>query len=124
MKIKISTEHGEVEAEIDEKYNPKTARAIIKALPFESRTNVWGKEIYFEIPVKANEENGQQTMEVGDLAYWPTGRAFCIFFGRTPVSVDERPKAYSNVNKFGRIIKGIEILDKVQDGEKIGLEKG
>jgi hypothetical protein len=56
MKIKIKTEHGELEAEINENENPKTVRAIVQALPLESRANRWGDEIYFKIPVKIGKE--------------------------------------------------------------------
>lgn len=41
---------------------------------------------------------------VGDLAYWPNGPAFCIFFGPTPASTDKNPKASDAVNVFGRVI--------------------
>jgi len=125
MKIKIKTQHGELEAEINENKNPKTAKAIIQALPIKGRANRWGDEIYFEIPVKIGKENSQQEVEIGDLAYWIEGSCFCIFFGKTPVSSGNKPKAYSPVNVFGKIISEnfIEILKKVKDGEKIRIEK-
>jgi hypothetical protein len=125
MKIKIKTEHGELDAEINENKNPKTARTIIQALPLESKANRWGYEIYFEIPVKIGKENSQQEVEIGDLAYWVEGSSFCIFFGKTPASSNNKPKAYSPVNVFGKITSEnfIEILKKVKDGEKIRVEK-
>ncbi|MEM5883107.1 MAG: cyclophilin-like fold protein [Candidatus Aenigmatarchaeota archaeon] len=125
MKILIKTNYGNLEAEIDESKNPKTAKAIIKVLPIESKVNLWGKEIYFEIPIKIEEENSQEEVEVGDLAYWIEGRCFCIFFGRTPASKGEKPRAYSPVNVFGKIKSKnfVEILNKVKNGEKIRVEK-
>jgi hypothetical protein len=42
-------------------------------------------------------------MAVGEIAYWPPGKAFCIFFGRTPASVDGAPRAASAVNPLGRL---------------------
>jgi hypothetical protein len=125
MKMKIETEHGELEAEINENKNPKTAKAIIQALPIESQANRWGDEIYFEIPVKVGKENSQQEVEIGDLAYWIEGSCFCIFFGKTPISSSNKPKAYSPVNVFGKITSKnfVEILKKVRDGEKIRVEK-
>lgn len=125
MKILIKTQHGNLEAEIDEKKNPKTAKAIIQALPIEGKANRWGDEIYFEIPVKIGKENSQQDVEVGDLAYWVEGSCFCIFFGKTPVSKGEKPRAFSPVNVFGRITSKnfVEVLKKVKDGEKIRIEK-
>ena len=49
-------------------------------------------------------------MEVGEIAYWRPGKALCIFFGRTPVSNDERPKAASPVMPIGRVIAGLNSL--------------
>ena len=64
-----------------------TADAIWHALPLEARLSTWGEEIYFDIPVYLDEEQGASDMvQIGDLGYWPTGHAFCIFFGPTPVS--------------------------------------
>jgi hypothetical protein len=122
MKIKVLTEHGSIEAEIDEVLNPVTAKAIAQALPIEGVASRWGDEIYFEIPVVVEQENMQVEMEVGDLAYWSTGHAFCIFFGRTPVSDTDKPKAYSGVNKFGKITGKISLLKAVEDGEKVRIE--
>ncbi|UCE75089.1 MAG: hypothetical protein JSV56_05135 [Methanomassiliicoccales archaeon] len=122
-KLLISCETiGEIEAEIIDK-NPETADAIIKALPFEGPAHVWGDEIYFNIPVGASEENSQQEMEMGDIAFWPMGNAMCIFFGPTPVSDDEKPKAYSPVNLFARIVGDAKVLKKVREGEVIRVKK-
>ena len=125
MKILIKTQHGNLEAEIDENKNQKTAKAIIQALPIESKASTWGEEIYFKIPVKIGKENVQQDVEVGDIAYWVEGSCFCIFFGKTPASKKEKPRAYSAVNVFGRITSKNfkEILKKVKNGEKIRVEK-
>lgn len=94
-----------------------TAREIYRALPFSGTANRWGEEIYFQIPLALKLEAGaQETVEVGDLAYWPSGPAFCIFFGPTPVSTDDRPRAYSAVNVFGRLDAVAEALRSVADG--------
>jgi hypothetical protein len=113
---------GELEAVIIDK-NPKTAQAVLDALPFEGIANVWGEEIYFTIPADSDEENGQQDMEVGDIAYWPMGKAMCIFFGPTPVSESEKPKAYSPVNLFARVVGEANTLKKVKDCETIKVRK-
>jgi len=114
---------GRVIGEIDEKKNPKTGQAIWEALPFQASSNRWGEEIYFEIPVKIREENSQQDVEIGDLAYWPPGSAFCIFFGRTPVSKGDKPRAYSPVNVFGRILGDAKVFKKVRDGDPIRIDR-
>ena len=119
MRLKFFTEStGEVLAEVADR-NPKTSKAILRALPIESTANRWGEEVYFETPVKVGKEDAVQDVEVGDVAYWPPGRAICIFFGRTPVSKGEKPRAYSPVNVFARIVGDPKIFSKVRDGEKI-----
>jgi hypothetical protein len=94
----------------------KTAQAILEALPIDGQGSRWGDEIYFSIPVQLDEaEDARQDMEVGELGYWPVGKAFCIFFGRTPVSHGEKPRAYSNVNPFGKIDGDATLLRSVED---------
>ena len=101
----------------------KTAEEIIKALPFEGTTNIWGDEIYFEIPVEIELEAGARAeVEAGELGYWPVGKAFCIFFGPTPASTDDQPKAASPVNVFGRIIDDVTKLKSVTDGSVVRVE--
>lgn len=102
----------------------KTAQAIFQALPIDGSVKRWGDEIYFSIPVIMDEaEDARQEMQVGELAYWPVGTAFCIFFGRTPVSKDNEPRAYSNVNPFGKIDGDASQFRKVEDNERIKITK-
>jgi hypothetical protein len=99
-----------------------TAEELWKQLPLESRVSTWGEEIYFEIPVNMPEEpDAREIVSVGDLGYWPTGQAFCIFFGPTPVSTDERPRAYSPVNIIGEVIPDHSRLKEIKDGERVKL---
>lgn len=97
-----------------------TAEAIAGALPMEGRARRWGGEIYFPIPVEVPlETDSTDSPEVGELGYWPAGNAFCIFFGATPVSTGDEPRAASNVNVFGKIIGDVSSLWDVADGEKV-----
>jgi hypothetical protein len=100
------------------------ADVIWEALPIEGHANLWGDEIYFNIPVhQAEAEDARQEIEVGELAYWPAGTAFCIFFGPTPMSGDEKPRAYSNVNPFGQIEGDATAFRAVTDGEKVTVSR-
>ncbi len=124
MKIKIISEAiGEVLAEVQEDENPRTAKAILAALPLESEARRWGDEVYFEVPLKLESENVQEDVEVGDLAYWPPGSALCIFFGPTPVSKGNRPRAASGVNVFGKILGDPAVFDKIHEGDRLRVEK-
>lgn len=97
-----------------------TAKAIGESLPLSGTVNTWGDEIYFSIPLHLEQEPGAGTeVEVGDLGFWPAGDAFCIFFGPTPVSMNDKPMAYSPVNVFGKIIGDAGLLRKLGNGDPI-----
>ena len=120
-KIMITAGDVSLPAELNE--NP-TARQIWEALPIEGRANVWGDEIYFDIPVRANPEpDARAEVEVGELGYWPVGHAFCIFFGPTPVSTGDKPRAASPVNILGRVLGDATTFRSVASGTPVRLEK-
>ncbi len=103
--------------------NPKTAEAVWKALPIKGNANLWGDDIYFSTPVSLNEENGREEVEVGAIAYWPPGKAVCIFFGETPVSQDGEPRAASSVNVFAKVLGDPTIFKKVRNGDEVNLAR-
>ena len=118
-KIIIAVENLSVEAEL---LDTPTAQKIKDALPLKGSVNVWGDEIYFNIPLTLDQEpDASQDVEVGDLGYWPAGPAFCIFFGPTPVSSGDQPRAYSPVNVFGRIIGDPKQFKSVSNGATINI---
>jgi uncharacterized protein len=120
-KIRILVSDVEVEVELNEE---KTAQRIWEALPIEGKANLWGEEIYFAIPVKAGLEKGsREVVSAGELGYWPTGHAFCIFFGPTPASKGDEIRAASAVNIIGKVLSDPKVLLKVKDRAKIILEK-
>ena len=101
-----------------------TADAIWEALPISARGNTWGDEIYFGIPVHVDEaEDANDVVEMGALAYWPPGNAFCIFFGRTPASKGDECRAASAVNAVGKIEGDPEVFKEVPGGSTVTLEK-
>lgn len=119
--IRISTARIAMDAELNDS---PTAQKLWEALPVEGNANIWGDEIYFEIPVDmAQEPDARQDMEVGELGYWPMGRAFCIFFGPTPVSTSNKPRAYTPVNALGLVIGDAAKFKAVKYGETIKIEK-
>ena len=101
-----------------------TAQAIWEALPITGRANTWGDEIYFTIPVQAEQEpDARADVGVGELGYWPAGSAFCIFFGPTPASDGPEPRAASPVNILGRVLGDATEFRQVRTGEKVTLSK-
>ena len=98
-------------------------QAVWDALPLSVPGDTWGDEIYFGIPVKAKAENPAETVEMGDLAYWPPGSAFCIFFGPTPASRGAEIRPASPVNVFGRVTGDPTVFKKVRAGTPIRIER-
>ena len=119
-KIRITA--GKVQAEAVLNESP-TATKVWEALPIEERGNTWGDEIYFSIPVDAKQEkDARDLVAVGELGYWPPGTAFCIFYGRTPASTDERPRAASPVNIIGMVTGDATVFRTVSSGARVKLE--
>jgi hypothetical protein len=113
---------GRIEAEMTDE-NPNTASAVWSVLPIRGKANRWGDEIYFSTAINLREENPRQEVDVGNLAYWPPGKAICIFFGKTPVSQHGEPRAYSPVNVFAKIVGNTAAFRRVRDGDQVTLEK-
>lgn len=119
MKIIIKTGKIEMAAELNDS---ETGSAVAAALPIEGEVNRWGEEIYFDIPVKKGlEEGARADVEVGEIGYWPTGHAFCIFFGRTPASTTDKPRAASAVNVIGRVEGDAAVFGAARDGDPITI---
>ena len=118
----IMIQAGSVTAEAELVEN-KTANAIWEALPINSTVNTWGNEVYFAIPVTVTSENGQEAVNAGDIAYWPPGKAFCIFFGPTPASRGNEIRAASAVNVFGKLAGDPKVFSAVRDGKRISISR-
>jgi len=117
--ISIRSGAIEISAELNDS---ATAQAIFAALPLSARANTWGDEIYFGVPVNRKLDSmAAELVQVGDIGYWPSGPAFCIFFGPTPISRGEEIRPASAVNLIGKVIGDARVLKAVQDGDLIEL---
>lgn len=102
MRITITVGPLTMEADLND---TPTAQKVSAILPFKTSFSTWGDEIYFPVPVDAQLDNSaKEVVEIGDLGYWPTGKAFCIFFGPTPMSSAGRILPASAVNIIGKIM--------------------
>jgi len=120
MKIRITVGLLSIEAELNDS---PTAKEVAEALPITTPFNTWGEEIYFSIPVQAQlDETARDVVELGDLGYWPTGSAFCIFFGQTPMSEPGKIVPASAVNIIGKVIGDAEKFKEVMGEREVTLE--
>ena len=110
--------HEPISIELSGNHSPKTVKKFIDALPFSIPLNVWGEEIYTnESPIDEIEENAKSFVQVNDVAYWPTGKAICLFFGPTPISQANKIVPASPVNIIGKIIDPEKSIIKIADGK-------
>jgi hypothetical protein len=101
-----------------------TAGQLWDALPITGRAQTWGDEIYFSIPVNAEEAaDSQETVEMGAVAYWPPGKALCLFWGPTPMSGPGEIRPASAVNVMGLIDGDPTVLGDVDDGAEVVVEQ-
>jgi hypothetical protein len=119
-KIRITVGKVTADAVLDDS---KTAAAVWDALPFHVAGQTWGDEIYFAVPVKAKSEHPREVVTLGDLAYWPPGSAFCIFFGPTPASQGDEIRPASAVNVFGRVLGDPTVFKAVRSGTTVRVER-
>jgi len=106
--ISIKIEDQSFSAELND--SPAAAR-LLEALPVTVRMSRWGEEFYGDCSLSISADAGaREIMEVGEIAYWPPGTALCFFFGPTPASTDERPRAASAVVPLGKFSGSVDIL--------------
>jgi len=99
------TNSSNIILELDDSISPKTVHDFVKKLPFTVDLNVWGDEIYTsKSPISQPEENAKSVVELFDVAYWPTGKAICLFYGPTPIGTPGEITPASPVNIVGKII--------------------
>jgi hypothetical protein len=111
---KILIIHKDFAAEI-ETNDSKTALAVLAALPFSGSAQVWKEEVYFETPVTKDLEDSTEKVRKGDVAYWPHGKALCIFFGKS--------QPISGVNIVGRVVTNLDGFKEVADGDDLSLKE-
>lgn len=118
--IKITAGNIGIEAQLNDS---ATAKLITEALPIKAKAQRWGEEIYFSIGVDAElEKNSREVVEAGELGYWPSGDAFCMFFGPTPASEGDEIRAASAVNIIGKMKGDWSGLKNVRSGANVSIE--
>jgi hypothetical protein len=98
-------------AELDE---GAAAAQLLAALPLDLAMSRWGDEYYGSLPMAvAAGGKKRDVFAVGEIALWPPGNAFCVFFGPTPASHGDEPRMASPGIPLGRIVSGTESLRRL-----------
>lgn len=116
INLKVS-DSSIIRIELDDSFSPNTVEEFLRKLPFSVNLNLWGEEIYTsESPIDQNEENSISLVNLNDVAYWPTGKAICLFYGPTPIGNVGEITPASPVNKIGRILSPNKKILNIIDG--------
>ena len=102
-KVTIRAEGVELAADFNDS---ATAEAILARMPVRVRMSRWGDEYFGNLGDALGQDvadDARAEMSVGEIAYWPTGNAICVFFGPTPASSGADPVAASPVNPVGEV---------------------
>jgi uncharacterized protein len=101
---------------------PETRAALEDALPVSGDAVRWGDELYISASLEAPLEDGREVVPEGSIAYWPAGEKLCLFWGPTPASVDDEPRAAAPVTVVARVDE-TEALADLDGGSELRLER-
>jgi uncharacterized protein len=120
MRLALTFETLRIEIEL---LDTPTSQTLVGALPFRSKAQTWGEEVYFSTPATARlETDACQIVAPGTVCFWTEGDAIALPYGRTPISSDERPKLASRCNVLGKILGDPRRLAAVKAGENVAVE--
>lgn len=120
-RIIVRTRNGEFQGELDDS---DISNTIWLSSPITVETNMLGGMVYCELPLDSimPKEGRTTELESGDIAYWPGPGAFCIFFGPTPLSGEDRkPVAPFPVIKIGKMIGDCAALENAGDRQRLTI---
>ena len=104
--------------------NTQTAELIYNALPFRSKVNRWGEEIYFDTPLNIDlDTNARSVIEYGEIAFWSAGSAIAIGYGKTPASLGDEIRLISPANVWADCEFEKEYIHSIKEGETVSVEK-
>ena len=120
MRIKIAIGSVDVIAEL---LDTPTARAIAHSMPFASKAQIWGEEVYFETPVMAElEADARDVVEAGELAFWVEGQCIAIGFGPTPVSQGNEIRLAAKTNIWAKALSDVRDLKQTKADDFVFIE--
>lgn len=110
--------------ELNDVDSPQTVKSFLDSLPFSIDLNVWGEEIYTSAsPIGVGVENAKSPVSLNDVAYWPSGKAICLFYGPTPIGKKGEITPASPVNVIGKIKTPDKSVLGIADGQRATFVK-
>ena len=107
---------GEAEGEFYRVKAPHSVEDVYYALPVSGRARIYeNAELYFLIDIQVKAEHPTFDVTEGDIAYWPMGKAICVFW--------DKVKPYSEVNIMGKITKNLDVFKQAKNMSRVILEK-
>ncbi|THE62968.1 hypothetical protein D8Y22_21195 [Salinadaptatus halalkaliphilus] len=101
---------------------PETRAAFANALPLSGEAIRWGDELYFDASISVSNENAREVVPEGAIAYWPAGEKCCLFWGPTPASVDDEPRAAAPVTVVA-VLEDVAALSGLEGGARVSLDR-
>lgn len=119
--LRLTIEGLELSGELDDS---EAGRALAACLPLAWSAQRWGREYYgpLDQAIGAAGGRGKQDLAVGELAFHPETGLLCLFFGPTPLSWGEVPRAAFPVLSVGRVRGDWEALAALGDQVEARLE--
>ena len=119
-KILITIGKIKIEAQL---LDTPTAKNVKDSLPFASKAQLWGNEVFFETPVMAElEDDARDIVEAGELAFWTQGDGIAIAFGKTPASQGDEIRLATKANIWANAITDVTLLKKCKADDFVFIE--
>ncbi|AJQ93894.1 cyclophilin-like family protein [Gynuella sunshinyii] len=100
-----------------------SAKALLAARPIQSTANIWGDEVYCQVPFTvAPEADASTVVDKGAVCFWLEGNALALLFGPTPISSSNECRLISAANILGHIDGNPELLRSINQHNPIRIE--
>ena len=119
-RIVISIGKVKIEAKL---LDTPTARNIKDALPFGSKAQTWGEEVFFETPVMAElEADAKDEIKAGEIAFGTEADCIVIGFGKTPASQGDDIRLVAKANIWAHAVTDVTLLKPCKSGDFVFIE--
>lgn len=116
FKVLFEFENGlKIYGSLSKIYAPNTVNKLLNQLPLDGRVESRDGWLYFIIDASLSPEKPRRTCKPGWIAYWPLGKAICLFYKAVNLS--------STVNRIGDLLDNFERLAEVRSGTRVRVKR-